>query len=163
MPSIPLGSFLRTSRRLLSQTQQQVARNCGVTPEAICLLERGRRLPGLDLVPRLADALHLDRRALARLALEHHSPDFYAALGEAPVTVQELQGKPRLAGIDSPDHPEAMTIRPCEGQMRLEIPAPEAFFFPDQDEADDEDRPPADGQLRRHREHPSAESTSEEA
>jgi len=88
---IRFAAFLARRRERLGKTQAQVAASCSVTPEAICQFESGRRKPRLALLPRLAMALGVDRRLLARFALESRAPEFYAALGLEPVAPAELE------------------------------------------------------------------------
>ena len=87
--TMTFAAFLARCRERLDKTQAQVAECCAVTPEAISQFESGRRKPRLALLPRLAQALQVDRRLLARFALESRAPEFYAALGLEPVELAE--------------------------------------------------------------------------
>ncbi|MCL5671308.1 MAG: helix-turn-helix transcriptional regulator [Acidobacteria bacterium] len=91
---INFAAFLARRREKLGKTQAQVAESCAVTPEAICQFESGRRQPRLALLPRLAQALGVDRRLLARFALQSRAPEFYATLGLEPVEPAELEALP---------------------------------------------------------------------
>jgi len=88
---ITFAAFLTRRRERLGKTQAQVAESCAVTPEAICQFESGRRKPRLALLPDLAQALQVDRRLLARFALDSRAPEFYAMLGLEPVETAELE------------------------------------------------------------------------
>lgn len=77
------SEFNRTIRRRreeLGKTQLQVAEAVGVTSDCITLVEGGRRRLDLDRIPRLADALEMDRKDLCRQALLARSPQFYSEL-----------------------------------------------------------------------------------
>lgn len=75
-----LADVLRRRRLELDLRQADVARACGVTPEAICLIECGKRLPDFDRLPLLAEALSLDLKELYDLALQERTPKLCQAL-----------------------------------------------------------------------------------
>src|SRR6476620_6876674 len=70
----PFGNELRRLRKQCGLSQELLAANAGLSPEAVSLLERGRRTPRLTTLRLLADGMdlaHLDREtfyAIAQLA-----------------------------------------------------------------------------------------------
>jgi transcriptional regulator with XRE-family HTH domain len=62
------GEFIRTRRRLLDLTQEEVARRIGTSVPYIGHLESAKRHPSERIVARLAEVLGLDRRQLFFLA-----------------------------------------------------------------------------------------------
>lgn len=78
--SLPLHVLLRRRREELSLLQSQVAEMLHVTAECVCRWEDGGRRMELSKVPRLAEALQLDTKALCAKALAEFHPLFYAAL-----------------------------------------------------------------------------------
>jgi len=120
MPN-PFGTFVRTRRRELGMTQRQVAQAVGVTPEAITLIEAGRRQPELERVPALADALETDRQTLCRLALETRAPAFYYELvGHALLDLLEEDGHGEkvLIELDRQDADWVRQVRRIDGELR---------------------------------------------
>lgn len=63
-----LGAVLRSRRRQLELTQQQVARRVGVRANYIGYLERGMRRPSTAVLVKLAKVLDLDQEELFFLA-----------------------------------------------------------------------------------------------
>jgi transcriptional regulator with XRE-family HTH domain len=64
----PLGTLLRRFRLAAGLTQEGLAEEAGISRISISALERGvRRLPHVDTVTRLADALHLTTEDTGRL------------------------------------------------------------------------------------------------
>ena len=60
------GNELRRLRKQSGLSQELLAANAGLSPEAVSLLERGRRTPRLTTLRLLADGMdlaHLDREA----------------------------------------------------------------------------------------------------
>ena len=83
MPNRFEGAFshlIRRRREELNMTQSEVARQVGLTTDAITLVELGYRRLDLDRIPALADALKLNRRQLCRQALQERAPELYRQL-----------------------------------------------------------------------------------
>lgn len=57
---IAFGEELRRLRKRAGLSQETLAQRAGLSPEAVSLLERGRRTPRLTTARLLAEALHLD-------------------------------------------------------------------------------------------------------
>ena len=74
------GEELRRLRRRSGLSQETLAARAGLSPEAVSLLERGRRSPRMTTMRLLADGLQLreiDRSSLfasAQLRLNHRVP-----------------------------------------------------------------------------------------
>jgi|SRR4051812_31437440 transcriptional regulator with XRE-family HTH domain len=77
---VPLHILLRRRRQELSLIQAQIAEALHVTPECIGQWECGRRRMELSKIPRIAEALQLDAKALCVKALEEFHPLVYATL-----------------------------------------------------------------------------------
>jgi transcriptional regulator with XRE-family HTH domain len=73
---IEFGDLLRRRRAVAGVTQEDLAGRTGLTPQAIGLLERGkRRHPHAYTVQKLAEALELEARELAEFqAAARRSP-----------------------------------------------------------------------------------------
>jgi len=54
-----IGSRVRTLRAARKITQERLAHSIGRTPEAISNIERGKSLPGLDTLVKIAQSLDL--------------------------------------------------------------------------------------------------------
>ena len=54
-----LGEYLRRKRKALGLTQERLAELCDLTPEHISGIERGRRLPSVKTLLRMAEALNV--------------------------------------------------------------------------------------------------------
>ena len=78
-----LADVLRRRRCELDLRQADVARACGLTHTAICLIENGQRMPDFDRLPQLAEALGLDLDDLFDRALQERAPVLYDALNGA--------------------------------------------------------------------------------
>jgi transcriptional regulator with XRE-family HTH domain len=114
-PVNPFAALLCRRREELGLYQNEVAEDCGVTPEAIGLIEAGRRQPDLERIPRLATALELDPAPLCRLALRVRSPNFYAALLGEDFAVEPAPGEdPAALVVVELDREDAQWVR----QMR---------------------------------------------
>jgi transcriptional regulator with XRE-family HTH domain len=61
---VRFGQMIRNRRRQSNLTQEQVARQVGVSTPYVGHLESGKRHPSDEIVTRLADALGFDRREL---------------------------------------------------------------------------------------------------
>lgn len=83
MNHLTLADVLRRRRLELDLRQADVTRACNVTPEHICLLECGKRLPDFDRLPLLAQALSLNLQELYDRALLERAPVLYGALNGA--------------------------------------------------------------------------------
>jgi transcriptional regulator with XRE-family HTH domain len=59
-----LGEFLKGRRTALGLAQSSLARRLGIAPSYVNKIEEGERRPSLKLIPRIADALLLDRQKL---------------------------------------------------------------------------------------------------
>ncbi len=55
-----IGKKVKELRQQYGQTQEELARQLGVTKEFISMVESGKRLPGLENITRLAKAFHRD-------------------------------------------------------------------------------------------------------
>ena len=101
IPTISFGTFLAACREASGKTQAQIGSACGITSEAVCQFERGRRKPTFKLVLTLADDLHVDRGLLARFALQTRAPEFYTTLGLEPVEQPALESAyPHAVPVD---------------------------------------------------------------
>ena len=65
--SIAFGTVLRRSRERAERSQAAIAEHAGVHPNYVSLLERGLRVPSLDVFLRLAGALSVGAPTLIRL------------------------------------------------------------------------------------------------
>jgi len=72
-----LGQRIRESRRILSLTQQELAERAKISVSFLSMIERGDRVPHIETLAKLADAL--------RVPL----PEMFLGLGET-------EGSPRL-------------------------------------------------------------------
>jgi transcriptional regulator with XRE-family HTH domain len=64
----PFAQFIRSRRRGLDLTQDEIARRIGTTTPYVGHLESGKRHPSEKVVVKLADALGVDRAELFLLA-----------------------------------------------------------------------------------------------
>jgi tetratricopeptide (TPR) repeat protein/transcriptional regulator with XRE-family HTH domain len=81
------GTLLRGFREAAALSQASLARRAELTPQAISLQERGRRVPQLETVGRLAQALGLtphDRARLLAVARGDPDPGVATAPGATP-------------------------------------------------------------------------------
>lgn len=77
----------------LDLTNQDIAGRIGyANPNVISMIKKGRTKLPIDKVTKMADALHVDRARLMRMALSEYMPDAYhdikQCLGE-PITQNE--------------------------------------------------------------------------
>jgi transcriptional regulator with XRE-family HTH domain len=86
---VPLHILLRNRRQELSLLQAQVAETLHVTPECIGQWESGRRRMELSKIPRIAEALQMDAKALCIKALQEFHPLVYATLFGNAVNIQK--------------------------------------------------------------------------
>lgn len=56
----PVGEAIRDARIMRGMSQLQLARAAGVTDRAISYWEKGHKVPGLELLAKLAGALHVE-------------------------------------------------------------------------------------------------------
>jgi len=76
-----LAQLISARRRDLGKTQAEIAKAVGFSsPEFIGMVEGGIRTMDLNKIPRLADALELDRVDLCRMALYEELPSMFAVL-----------------------------------------------------------------------------------
>jgi len=73
-----LGQRIRELRRILSLTQEELAARAGISVSFLSMMERGDRVPHIETLAKLADAL--------RVPL----PEMFLGLGETP------ESSPRL-------------------------------------------------------------------
>lgn len=73
MDQIRTGALIRLLRETQNLTQLRLAEQIGVSDKAVSKWERGRGAPDLSLLPRLAEALHVDTDALLRGDLEENT------------------------------------------------------------------------------------------
>ncbi len=92
------ASLIRTRRRQLDLTQEQVARRIGISTAYIAHLESDRRHPSENVVVQLAEVLGLDARELFFLAnpqtrnlMAHKMPDATASVWDAFTQDENLQ------------------------------------------------------------------------
>ena len=91
-----LGIRVRTRRQEQKKTQEELAQELGVSRTPIALLEQGRRMPGRDLLEKLAKALGLPENEISQFA----SPEEQLRL-QFEQALSELVGKPlRLESLD---------------------------------------------------------------
>ncbi len=75
-----LGAVVRQRRLTLGLVQGDVAEALSITPEAVGMLEAGRRQLALDRLPALAQALRVDAELLCKLGLYEAWPKLYKQL-----------------------------------------------------------------------------------
>ena len=73
-PDSPLAVAIRSARWRLVLSQREAARQLGLSTPYLCQIERGRRVPSLDALRRIAALLRLDPNHLAGLALRASDP-----------------------------------------------------------------------------------------
>ena len=81
------GSELRWYRQRAGMSQEGLAARAGLSPEAVSLLERGRRSPRMTTLSLLADALRLDGAERDR---------FFAALLPEPPAAPPPRARPSI-------------------------------------------------------------------
>ena len=132
---VQFGDLLRRHRATAGVTQEELARRTGLTPQAIGLLERGkRRRPHSYTVQKLAEALELEGRELAefegaaRRAPSHRTPA--APSGRTlPVPAKLLIGREQevstVVGLLLSDHVRLLTLTGTGGvgktRLALEV------------------------------------------
>jgi len=123
------AAFLASRREVLRKTQAEIAAACGITAEAVSQFECSHRKPRLSILPRLADALRVNRTTLSRYALQSRAPEFYDTLGLPLVEQKDLEsaGKrtpasnPLLEDDEEEDRDGSNWTRRAEGQTLLDI------------------------------------------
>ena len=91
----PFGNMLRTRREELELTKAELAAKLTLSASFIDVLETGRRGCNLDDLPRIADLLKLDARAVAKVYLAEKHATFYRAIfSEPPDAVVPLASTP---------------------------------------------------------------------
>jgi transcriptional regulator with XRE-family HTH domain len=88
-----LGELIRSQREKQGISMKELADRIGFSsPEAISMVETGRRRLALNLIPRLAEILNLDTADLSRRALKDFAPALYAALFGMEIKSREEVG-----------------------------------------------------------------------
>ncbi len=87
LTAAPLHVFLRQRRLELNLMQAEIAEILNVTPECVGMWECGRRRMELDKLPRLADALQMNRKELCARALREFHPAVYTTIFAAGLAV----------------------------------------------------------------------------
>jgi transcriptional regulator with XRE-family HTH domain len=90
-----LGQRIRELRRILSLTQEELAARAGISVSFLSMMERGDRVPHIETLAKLADAL--------RVPL----PEMFLGLGEAP------ESSPRLLDSFSSTNLSTPTTSKC--------------------------------------------------
>jgi DNA-binding XRE family transcriptional regulator len=67
---LTFGVTLAAIRKCEEISQSELAKRAGVTPATLCDLEKGRRLPSLELAAKYARILGHDEALFVRLALQ---------------------------------------------------------------------------------------------
>jgi transcriptional regulator with XRE-family HTH domain len=112
MPSpLPFGSFaelLKDHRTNMGWTQREMARQWGYSIDTISAWERGKRIPGIQQIPRLAEFLKLHADEVAQLINFRHRAE----------SGQKARGTKAQTSIES----EIFTVYPnqraCEDEIR---------------------------------------------
>src|SRR5216683_7053525 len=73
-----LGQRIRESRRILSLTQEELAERAKISVSFLSMIERGDRVPHIETLAKLADALRV------------HLPEMFLGLGETSESSQTL-------------------------------------------------------------------------
>lgn len=80
MTNSVFGRQLRTERKKLGFTVQQIADECGSSRSYITLIENGKRLPGKKILSKIATALNIKTSTVLnwylediRIKLEQHT------------------------------------------------------------------------------------------
>lgn len=61
-----MGACLRTLRQARGMTQEQLAEHAGLHPTYVAKIEAGLRLPSLEVLERLADALRVSLTSIVK-------------------------------------------------------------------------------------------------
>jgi transcriptional regulator with XRE-family HTH domain len=72
-PNVILGEVIRRLREDRGLSQENLARESGLHPNAVGFIERGERNPGWNSLVLITDALGIDTVELARLYEEQRS------------------------------------------------------------------------------------------
>jgi transcriptional regulator with XRE-family HTH domain len=67
---VKFGNKLLAKRRKYRLSTQALADSCGVSRSYITLIENGKRLPSIRLIPTIAKALHLETNIIINWYLE---------------------------------------------------------------------------------------------
>ena len=87
LTAAPLHVFLRQRRLELNLMQAEIAEVLNVTPECVGMWECGRRRMEINKLPRLADALQMDRKELCARALKEFYPVVYNTIFDTGLAV----------------------------------------------------------------------------
>jgi transcriptional regulator with XRE-family HTH domain len=85
-----VGARVGVIRRRRGLTQAELAGRIGRSAEAVSSLERGKHLPSLDILQRLAAALDMPIQEFFAPAAEAESPEHAALYGELLDTARTL-------------------------------------------------------------------------
>ena len=66
--SVAFGAVVRSQRKTVGLTQEELAERAAIHPTYVGLVERGERNPSLDVAQRIAEALGTTLAALIALA-----------------------------------------------------------------------------------------------
>ena len=90
----PFGDLLRSRREELEISKAELATKLACSASFVDVLETGRRGCNLDDLPRIAAALQLDARTVAKVYLsERHGPLYRALFDEPPDAVVPRESK----------------------------------------------------------------------
>ena len=65
-PYYAFGRRVAVARKALNMTQRALAAKVGLTAVYMCRIERGRNMPSIDTMTRIATVLHVSRGELLR-------------------------------------------------------------------------------------------------
>ena len=65
-PYYAFGRRIAIARKALKMTQRALAAKVGITAVYACRIERGRNMPSIDTLTRIATVLHVSRGELLR-------------------------------------------------------------------------------------------------
>lgn len=121
-----MAAFAETikKRRLdLGLTQQELGRKAGVEGPYISQIEKGEKVPSMDVAARLAEALELDREEIISMALKEKAPesakDLFMPPGRFPRLRQLILSRCRNRSHLEPEIRRASFSRVEESVLRL--------------------------------------------
>lgn len=68
--NITFGKKLREERKRQRLTVLMIAQSCGISRSYVTLIENGKRLPGKNVLPKIASSLHLKTAEVLNWYLE---------------------------------------------------------------------------------------------
>lgn len=95
----PFGTMLRTRREHLTMGRGDLARQVNRSESWVSLIESGRRVPDLDIVPSLARVLGLEPRGLVTAFLHQFHPPAARVLFDQPSPEVE-EREPTLVNVE---------------------------------------------------------------